>query len=80
MGRLEKEVKKSEDKTKQLDLKISSLIEEIDNLKKEYDSLKISAGAGNLLLQEKEDNYKEEIKKLKGQIDRLTEGSGETLK
>lgn len=80
ISKLEKDLKKAEEKSKQWELKYSTASNEIENLKKEFDELKITAGAGNLLSQEKESNYQNEISKLKNQIERLTEGSGETLK
>eukprot|EP00826_Nyctotherus_ovalis_P038323 TRINITY_DN3584_c0_g3_i1.p1 TRINITY_DN3584_c0_g3~~TRINITY_DN3584_c0_g3_i1.p1 ORF type:complete len:433 (+),score=187.44 TRINITY_DN3584_c0_g3_i1:1136-2434(+) len=79
-NRLEKEAKKAEERSKQLEQKSNSQQEELAVLRKEYDSLKIAAGAGSLLSQEKEANYQGEIEKLKAQVARLAEGSGETLK
>lgn len=79
-SRLEKEGRKAEERSKQQEQKSTSQLEELAALRKEYDSLKIAAGAGNLLSQEKEANYQGEIEKLKAQVARLAEGSGETLK
>ena len=77
---LEREEKRLEEKVKLLEQKNNSLLEKLATIKKEYDSIKISAGAGNLLSQEKEANYQEEINKLKDQLNRLAKGSEESLK
>ncbi len=77
-ARADKEMKKSDEKCKAWEQKARQAEEQLSNLRKEYDTIKLSADAGNLLSQEKEANYQAEIGKLRAQVERLTAASGET--